>query len=40
MIDEDNCVYVKRNKNKHTLLSLYMDDILIVGNDFEFVQTI
>ena len=40
MIDEDHYVYVKINKNKHTLLSLYMDDILIVGNDFELVRTI
>ena len=31
---------VKINKNKHTLLSLYMNDILIVGNDFELVRTI
>ena len=40
MIDEDNYVYIKQNKDKYMLLSLYMDDILIVGNDLEFVQTI
>ena len=40
MTDEDHCVYIKRNKDKYLLLSLYMDDILIVGNDLEFVQTI
>ena len=37
MIDEDHCVYIKRNKDKYMLLSLYMDDILIVRNDLEFV---
>ena len=33
MIDEDHCVYTKRNKDKFVILSLYVDDILIVGND-------
>ena len=37
MIDEDHCVYIKRNKDKYMLLSLYMDDILIARNDLEFV---
>ena len=40
MIDEDHCVYIKQNKDKYMLLSLYMDDILINGNDLEFFQTI
>ena len=40
MIDVDHCVYIKQHKDKYVLLSLYMDDILIVGNDLEFVQTI
>ena len=40
MIDEDHCVYIKQHKNKYALLSLYVDDILIAGNDLEFVQTI
>ena len=37
MIDEDHCIYIKRNKDKYLLLSLYMNDMLIVGNDLEFV---
>ena len=37
MIDEDHYVYIKQNKDKYMLLSLYMDDILIVRNDLEFV---
>ena len=37
MIDEDHCVYIKRNKDKYLLLSLYMDDILIARNDMEYV---
>ena len=40
MIDEDHCVYVKRDKDRYVLLSLYVDDILIAGNDLEFVKTI
>ena len=40
MIDEDHCVYIKQHKDKYVLLSLYVDDILIASNDFEFVQTI
>ena len=39
MIDENRYVYIKQNKDKYMLLSLYMDNILIVGNDLEFVQT-
>ena len=37
MIDEDHCVYIKQNKDKYLLLSLYMDNILIARNDLEFV---
>ena len=37
MIDEDYCVYIKQNKDKFMLLSLYMDDILIARSDLEFV---
>ena len=40
MIDEDHYVYIKKNKDKYMLLSLYMDNILILGNDLEFVQII
>ena len=40
MIDEDNCVYTKRSKGKFIIMSLYVDDILIAGNDKEFVMEI
>ena len=40
MIEEDHCVYVKRSNDKLEILSLYVDDILIVGNDKEFVFAI
>ena len=33
MIDEDHYVYVKRSKDKFIFLSLYVDDILLAGND-------
>ena len=40
MIDEDNCVYTKRSKGKFVIMSLYVDDILIAGNDKSFVMEI
>ena len=40
MINEDHCVYTKRDKDKFIILSLYVDDILIVGNDKEFLKGI
>ena len=40
MIEEDHCVYVKRSNDKLANLSLYVDDILIAGNDKEFVFAI
>ena len=40
MIDKDHCVYIKQHKDKYILLFLYVDDILIAGNDLEFGQTI
>ena len=36
----DHCVYIKQHKDKYVLLSLYVNDIIIVVNDLEFVQTI
>ena len=33
MIEEDHCVYVKRSKESFIILSLYVDDILLVGNE-------
>lgn len=40
MIDEDHCVYVKSTGQSFVILSLYVDDILLAGNDMEFLMTI
>ncbi|KAK9108126.1 hypothetical protein Syun_024137 [Stephania yunnanensis] len=40
MIDEDHCVYVKRSNSKFVILSLYVDDILLAGNNEEYLITI
>ena len=40
MIEEDHCVYIKRSKDKFVILSLYVDDILIAGNNKEYILEI
>ena len=40
MIKEDHYVYVKRSEGSFITLSLYVDDILLVGNNKEFIKTI
>ena len=37
MIKEDHCVYVKQSKGSFIILSLYVDDILLAGNDMEMI---
>ena len=37
MIEEDHCVYVKRSKGSFIILSLYVGDILLAGNDMEMI---
>jgi hypothetical protein len=37
MIEEDHCVYVKRSKGSFIILSLYVDDILLAGNDKDMI---
>ncbi|KAL0396345.1 UNVERIFIED_CONTAM: Retrovirus-related Pol polyprotein from transposon TNT 1-94 [Sesamum calycinum] len=37
MIEEDHCVYVKRSVKNFLILSLYVDDILLVGNNMEMI---
>ena len=37
MIEEDHCVYIRRSKDKLVILSLYVDDILIVRNSKEYI---
>ena len=38
MMEEDNCVYIKRSNNHFIILSLYVDDILIAGNDKKLID--
>ena len=40
MINEDHCIYVKRQEDNFIIMSLYVDDILIAGNKMELVNTI
>ncbi|KAK2993018.1 hypothetical protein RJ640_001581 [Escallonia rubra] len=37
MIEQDHCVYVKRSKKNILILSLYVDDILLAGNDMSSI---
>ena len=37
MIEEDHYVYIKRSKGSFIILSLYVDDILLAGNDMEMI---
>lgn len=39
MIEEDHYVYVKWFKDKFIILSMYVDDILLAGNDEMIVAT-
>ena len=39
MMEEDHCVHVKRIKNKFLILSLYVDDILLDGNDLLLIRS-
>ena len=40
MIDEDHCIYVKKSNRNFVILSLYIDDILLAGNNLEYVKTV
>ena len=40
MTEEDHCVYVKRSEDNFVILSLSVDDILLAGNNIEFVKII
>ena len=40
MIDEDHCVYIKRSGGSFLILSLYVDDILLTGNNTGFLVAI
>ena len=38
MIEDDHYVYIKRLNNDFIILSLYVDDILIAGNDNKLID--
>jgi len=40
MMEEDHCVYVQRTRDGFLILSLYVDDILLVGNNLEMINAI
>ena len=40
IIDKDHCVYVYKIGDCYAILSLYMDDILLVANNINFLTTI
>ena len=40
MIEEDHCAYVKWSKSKIFILSLYVYDILLTGNDKRYLLSI
>jgi len=39
MVLEDHCVYVKKAIEQITFFTLYVDDILLDGNNMEMIQT-
>ena len=40
MMEEDHCVYLKRSNNGFVILSLYVDDILLAGNNKEMIDIV
>ena len=39
MVSEDHCVYVKRTTRGIMFLTLYVDDILLAGNNLDMINT-
>ena len=39
MMEDDHCVYVKWSGKSLLILSLYLDDILLAGNDTQMIVT-
>ncbi|KAL0453733.1 UNVERIFIED_CONTAM: Retrovirus-related Pol polyprotein from transposon TNT 1-94 [Sesamum latifolium] len=37
MVEDDHCVYVKRSQKNFLILPLYVDDILLAGNNMEMI---
>ena len=40
IFEKNHCVYIKKSKDKFVILSLYVDDILIVENNKEYILEI
>ena len=40
MMEEDHYVYLKRSNSSFVILSLYIDNILLVGNSKEMIDTV
>lgn len=40
MTEEDHYAYIKRFDDTFVILSLYVDDILLAGNNMEYIMTI
>ena len=38
MMEEDHFVYIKHSNNHFIILSLYLDDIVIAGNDKKLID--
>ena len=38
MMEEDHCVYIKRSNIGFIIMSLYVGDIMIVGNDKKLID--
>ena len=38
MIEEDHYVYLKQSKKSFIILFLYVDDVLIAGNDMSLIN--
>jgi hypothetical protein len=39
MMEEDHCMYLKHSNNSFIIFPLYVDDILIDGNNKEMIDT-
>ena len=38
MVSEDHCVYVKKTTKEIMFVTLYVDDILLAGNNLEMIN--
>ena len=40
MMEEDHCMYLKCSNNNFIILSLYVDDILLIGNNKKMIDIV